>query len=123
MYTYYNPNPNGIRVDDCVIRGITKITGMDWNTAFLDLCLYAYEVKNMPSVNSVWGGYLKRHGFRFHGLSDTCPDCYTVKDFCADHPTGVFLLATGTHVIAVVDGDYYDSSDTGEEIPVYYFER
>jgi hypothetical protein len=26
-------------------------------------------------------------------------------------------------VVAVVDGDYYDTWDCGDEVPVYYFER
>lgn len=27
MYTYYNPNPDGKRTGDCVIRAIARVTG------------------------------------------------------------------------------------------------
>jgi hypothetical protein len=66
---------------------------------------------------------LKRQGYKQESLPNACPDCYTVSDFCNEHKQGKYLLATGSHVIAVKDGDYYDTWDSGDEIPVYYFER
>ena len=48
-------------------------------------------------------------------------DCYTVKRFCADNPELTGILATGTHVIAVANGNYYDTWDSGEEVPIYYW--
>ena len=38
-----------------------------------------------------------------------------------DHPKGIYVVATGSHVVAVVNGDYYDSWDSGDEIVAYYF--
>ena len=29
-YRYFNPNPNGKKVGDCVIRGISFLTSQDW---------------------------------------------------------------------------------------------
>ena len=62
-------------------------------------------------------------GFTMHPLPNTCPRCYTVSRFAADHPYGKFLVKTPGHVIAVVDGDYYDSRDTGGEVPIYYWRK
>ena len=73
--------------------------------------------------DDVWGSYLKGKGFRRFILPDTCPDCYTVKDFCLDYPYGTYLLATGSHVVAVINGDYYDAWDSGNETPIYYWTR
>ena len=71
--------------------------------------------------NSVWGAYLKHLGYRKYSIPDSCPDCYTVKDFCRDYPVGTFILGIGDHVVCVKDGDYYDAWDSGREVPVFYF--
>ena len=43
--------------------------------------------------------------------------------FSYDHPEGEYILGTGNHVVTVINGDYYDTWDSGNEIPIYYFER
>lgn len=121
MYVYFNPNPKDKLVGDCVVRGISKVTGLTWNEAYIGICMCGYDAKDMPSSNDVWGSFLYSRGFRRYLLPDTCPYCYTVKDFCDNHPVGIFLLATGSHVVAVEDGDYYDAWDSGNEVPMYYW--
>ncbi len=123
MYIYYNPNPLGKRVGDCVIRAITKVTGIDWDKVYLGITMQGYELKDMPSTNYVWARYLKDLGFRRHAIPTICPDCYTIEDFCREHPEGSFLLATNSHLVAAVDGDWYDIFNSGDEVPFYYFER
>lgn len=120
-YIYFNPNPLGKRVGDCVIRAIAKLTGQDWTTVYIGITTTGYELCDMPSSNAVWAAYLKRLGYRRFVIPDTCPQCYTVRDFCIDNPKGNFLVATGSHVVAVSNGDYYDAWDSGEEIPIYYW--
>jgi hypothetical protein len=46
-----------------------------------------------------------------------------VEDFCKDHPKGIYVLGTGTHALTVVDGNYIDVWDSGQEIPIYYFTK
>ena len=78
---------------------------------------------DMPSANAVWGAYLSRRGFKRGIVSESCPVCYTVADFAAEHPHGVYVLALGSHVVTVVDGNYFDTWDSGQEIPLYFWER
>lgn len=122
-YIYYNPNPLNLSVNDCTVRAISKATNMSWKETYLNLLIQGYMMCDVPSSNRVWGELLKRFGFRRRLLPDTCPNCYTVRDFCQDFPIGVYLLGTGEHVVTVIDGDYYDSWDSGNEIPLYFFER
>jgi len=123
MYIPFNPNPKGKFVGDCVIRAIVKATGLPWNKVYEEVTHTGYTLKDMPSSNHVWSSYLRDKGFHRYIIPDSCPDCYTVQDFCYDNPVGTFILGTGTHAVAVVDGNYYDSWDSGDEVPIYYFER
>ena len=123
MYIFYNPNPCGKAVGDCVIRAVSKIENLTWEQTFISICVFAYVHCDMPSSNAVWSAYLKSRGYRQYSLPTNCPDCYTVRDFCYDNPKGSFLVGTGTHVVAVVDGDYYDAWDSGNEVIDRYFTR
>lgn len=114
MYVHANPNPIGKYVDDCVIRAIAIATNRLWDDIYIHVCLQGYIMKNMPSVNKVWGTYLSSIGFVNEQIN--CPDCYTIKDFCEDNPDGIFILSTGSHVVAAISGCYYDTWDSGDEL-------
>lgn len=123
MFYYYNPNPRSKTVGDCVVRGISILLKKRWEEIYDDLAVLGREMYDMPSSNAVWSEYLYEKGFSRQVIPDTCPFCYTVRQFCDDHKNGAYLLATGSHVVAVIDGNYYDTWDSGDEIPVYYFKR
>lgn len=116
MFKKYNPNPQGSYVGDCVIRAISTATGLSWDRVYAELAVQGFMMADMPSSNHVWSTYLGNKGFGCSVING-----YTVKSFANDYPSGVFILATGSHVVAVVDGDYYDTWDSGEETPIYYF--
>lgn len=122
-YIQYNPNPRRKSVIDCTIRALSKALDTDWDDAYIRLCMKGFVMKNMPSANEVWHELLKDEGYERHIIPNTCPDCYTVRAFCMEHPHGLYILGTGSHVIAVENGDYYDNWDSGDEVPIYYWER
>lgn len=121
MYVYYNPNPDKIDTTDCVIRAICKINGKSWKNVYLELCAYGLSMYAWGDTNRVWNAYLIDNGFSRYLVPESCPNCYTVRDFVSDNPDGKFILATGSHVVAVVNGNYFDTRDSGDEFPVYYF--
>ena len=123
MWQYINKNPRGRSVGDCTVRAISMATNNGWAETYLDLCLFGLLMADMPSANAITAAYLKKKGFQRKNIPETCPDYYSVKDFCRDHKDGIFVLGTGTHMVAVINGDYYDAWDSGDELPVYYFEK
>ena len=123
MWIKWNPNPLAKHVGDCTVRAITKATGDCWEDIYCGIALFGFMMCDIPSSNAVWGAYLKKRGFKRRMLPNECPDCYTVEDFCEEHPLGTFVVAVNNHVLTVIDGNYYDSWDSGNENPIYYFER
>ena len=121
MYKNLNLNPFHRRADDCVIRAIAKLLNKSWEEIYADLCLEGLRYYDMPSANHVWGSYLKKKGFKRYMIPDTCPECYTVGQFVKDYPQGKYMLALNGHVVTVIDGNYYDSFDSGDYIVTYYW--
>lgn len=119
----YNSNPRRNRVGDCTVRAISKAMNRDWEEIFVGLTAYGFMMCDMPSANNVWGRYLKINGFSRYLVDDKGKDYYTVDDFCRDNPSGTYILAIDGHVVCVQDGYYYDTWDSGQEEPIYYWTK
>lgn len=122
MYVPYNPNPMHRRVGDCTVRALSKVLAQDWHDTYLDLAILGYIQCDMPSANAVWGSLLKSKGYKRYPINAEESE-YTVEDFCRDHPSGTYLLALESHVIAVCDGCFYDTWDSGNECPIYFWTK
>lgn len=119
MYVQFNANPSANRVGDCTVRAISKATEQSWETVYINMCVHGLMLRDMPSANHVWGDYLEALGWRRTPVEERN---YTVKQFALDHPKGAYVLAISGHVVACVDGDYYDTWDSGDEVVVYFWE-
>lgn len=122
MWKQHNENPVNARVGDCVVRAISTALNQDWVKTYAELCVQGLMFCDLPSSNAVWGSYLARKGYKRSTIPNAC-NCYTVEDFCKDHPNGTYILGTGTHALTVIDGNYIDVWDSGQEIPIYYFTK
>ncbi len=123
MWTMHNENPAGRNVGDCTVRAISAATGDGWDKTYWGLCIQGAMQCNMPSADEVWGEYLRKKGWVRRYLPNDCPVCYTVRDFCLEYPSGVYVLGLDGHVVAIVDGHLLDTWDSGERIPHYYWTK
>jgi hypothetical protein len=96
---------------------------VDWEKAYVMLAVNGLIMADIMNANNVIASVLRQNGFDRKTIDNTCPDCFSVKDFCKENPKGTFVLGTGTHVVTVIDGNYYDVWDSGDEIPAYYWYR
>lgn len=122
-WKHFNNNPVQRSVGDCAIRAVSVALGTTWEEAYALIAANGFAMGDMPSSNSVWGAVLRQNGFYRAAIESDCPDCYTAENFAQDHPNGVFVLGFGNHVATVVDGVLYDSWDSSNEIPQYYWYR
>lgn len=117
----WNPNPVANRTDDCSVRAIAAALGVSWDDAYDMISRNAKAMGEMMHKNAAWGSVLRQHGFTRAIIPNTCPDCYTARDFCIDHPRGIYVLGFDGHVATVIDGQLWDTWDSSDEIPVYYW--
>lgn len=118
----YNANPEDKRVGDCTVRAISTALGISWECAYAGLAAMGFMMRDVMSADHVWGQFIRLRGFRRHVVPCRDEPC-TVEDFCAEHPEGTYLLAIPGHVVCAIDGDWYDTFDSGSEYPIYYWTK
>lgn len=121
MWINCNVNPARNHTGDCVIRACTVALNSTWLKVSDEI--YALSRKEYLSMqdDNLWGKYLYQKGFRPFLLPESCPSCITIKRFCVMYPRGTYIVGTGTHAVAVIDGNYYDSWDCGNEMPSFFW--
>lgn len=121
MWVECNPNPLGRQTGDCVVRAVAIATDRSWRETFRGLCRIGEIEGDLPNSDMVWGFYLKNRGAKQFLLPESCPECITVQAFCERYPEGVYVIGTGSHAVAVIDGDWYDSWDSGRMTPTFFW--
>lgn len=121
MWIYYNPNPKEKNTGDCAVRAIAKALDVTWEKAKLLLDVYSMSEYEVETSDIVWGRILAENNFEMQALY--CNDGCTLDGFCKHNPKGVYVVKLPNHVVCAIDGDYYDSWDSGQEIPLYCWKR
>lgn len=125
LFIYENLNPLNKEVGDCVIRGIAKILDKDWYTTYDELCKHGRALVALPNSRDCYPNYLEGKGFKRIGLKpQKGKSRMTVFEFTKTHPKGRYLLKVQPHhVVAVIDGNYYDTWDCGKRFICSYYEK
>lgn len=88
MYIYYNPNPNSSasKKNDCVVRAISRVLNKRWTRVYDELSSLGRRLGDWGCYFTVWGPYLRDHGFKKYVIPNYCPDCYTMGRFADGDP-------------------------------------
>lgn len=121
MWIRANPNPEKKEVPDCVIRAICIALNKPWLETSDELYSVARKDFSVTSDDNVWGHYLFNLGFEPFVLPSVCPKCTTINEFTKLYPKGIYIIGTGYHAVAVIDGNYYDSWDSGNQIATFFW--
>ena len=119
MYIEYNQNPCEKRTIDCTVRALATLLGEEWDKIYIKLCIKGFNMCDMPSSKSVIDAFLWDSGFRRR----IPPKGTTVREFTDRHPHGCYLLATDSHVVPSMFGNYVDTWDSGTELILFYWEE
>lgn len=110
MYKYYNANPLGNDISDCVIRSLSVLTDRSWREVYDELTDLAGDV----------GLMFDRVEFVEDYLDDRYPrECHfskTVGEFAREHPYGRYAITMPGHISAIIDGNVIDSFDPSQRV-------
>lgn len=119
-YQYFQPNDKDLKdkVGDCQIRALCKTLNKDWLTVFdmtIPICrelqTYTFFDCDLNKTKEA----MSKLGFEYTGISNKKGSKRpTVKQFTKEHTSGRYVLSVAHHVVAVVDGIYYDTWDSGD---------
>ena len=124
MYQHWNPNPvANDHAGDCAVRALAKALDLTWEEAYARLTVNGFLMGDVISSDLVWSSVLGEEGFTREIIPNTCPECYTVEDFCKDYPEGVYVVKSDGHVATIVDGILYDSWDSSTNVPIYFWKE
>lgn len=127
-FCYYQPNAMDHRdmFGDCQIRALSKALNCTWMEAFdkaVRICRTEQASMLFSVPVTIRNRMLDKLGFDYHGISNKKgSERPTVASFAKDHPTGTYICCVANHVVAVVNGRYYDTWDCGWRCLYGYFE-
>lgn len=118
-FKYFQPNKKDLKdkVGDCQIRALCKVLELTWLEAFdltipicRDLQTYTIFDCDLKKTNAA----MESLGFQYTGISNKKGTRRpTVDSFTKEHKTGRYIVKVAHHVVAVVDGHYHDTWDSG----------
>lgn len=104
-YKYYNANPMGRNIEDCVLRSISVLTNRSWEDVNDELSYLAakqgYMFDNVPFVEDYLDDRYER----------VCYYSKTVGEFAKEHPYGKYAITMGGHITALINGVIIDTFD------------
>ena len=127
-FCYYQPNKMDLKdkYGDCTIRALSKVFNCTWLEAF-DMQVPLCRKYQLPNI---FFAPAKTRNMFFHELGLTYYPVSnkrgtrrpTIDDFAKDHTQGRFLCVVANHIVAVVDGKYYDTWDSGHKSMYGWYE-
>lgn len=126
----YNANTQNKNTGDCVARSISLALGMDYDEVKRGLKKVGHEM-NLPGWNYFRGftQYIREqvgYDISWRKPVDVFNRSMTVEEFSQELNTGTYLILCGkvegaqTHMVACIDGNYYDSWDSSNRIVSYF---
>lgn len=127
-YCYYQPNRKDLKdkTGDCQVRALSKVLNITWLEAF-DLTI---PICRELQTYTIFDGNLEKTkeamstlGFVYHPISNARGSKRpTVEEFAKAHKTGRYICKVAHHVVAVVDGQYFDTWNSGYKSLYGYYE-
>lgn len=112
MYIYYNVNPEGDHIGDCVIRAISLALNINYDKVITLLNEISNQFNCDMLVRDCYGKLLTE-GLNLPMIEATDK---TVEEVAEDFKNNILLVRTPGHLTCIKYGDIYDIWDCSEEL-------
>ena len=103
-FKYWNENPNGEHIGDCVVRAITLASGLPYEEVKYKLWLNG-ELHDCDCISKFcYSNFIEN----VLGYKQIPCDDLTVGEFADEHPFGVYLIRINGHLTCIKNGQCYD---------------
>jgi hypothetical protein len=110
MFKYYNANPYGNDISDCVVRALAVLTNRSWRSVYNELTKLAGDI----------GLMFDRVEFVEDYLDDRYPrECHyskTIGEFAKEYSYGKYAVTMDGHITAIIDGNIIDTFNPSNRI-------
>ncbi len=127
LYVYYQPNDKDLKDNygDCTIRALAKALNITWLEAF-DLTIPVCRREQIPNIfyapASIRNALMHELSFEYTPISNKKGSKRpTVEEFAKAHRKGSYICNVANHEVAVVDGKYYDTWNSGRKSLYGYY--
>lgn len=110
-FIYWNENPNGYKISDCVSRAIKLASGLPYSTIRQKLFFTNKLLDCESSYCPTCYGFLIQEVLG--GIPKNC-EGMTVGEFADLHPKGTYLIRIQGHLSTIIDNTIYDIWDCRE---------
>ena len=112
MFVYYNKNPNGYHIPDCVIRAISTATGISYYDTILSLKINS-DILQCDELCVCCYEKLLDYDYNFkHYIGNGNTVAEVAEDFCDD----IVLIRIDGHLSVSMYGNIFDIWDCSDEI-------
>ena len=109
-FEYYNANPYGNDISDCVIRSLSVLTDRSWREVYNELTDLAGDVGLMFDRVEFVEDYLDDRYDR------QCHYSKTIGEFAREYSKGRYAVTMNGHITAIIDGIIIDTFDPSNRI-------
>lgn len=110
MFEFYNANPYGNNISDCVIRSLSVLTDRSWRDVYNELSDLAGDIGLMFDRVEFVEDYLDSRYPR------ECHFSKTIREFAREYPYGRYAVTMNGHITAIINGKIIDSFDPSDRI-------
>lgn len=123
-FVEFNPNPSKtVKANDCTIRAYCAAEKLEWDAAYDIACKYGKDCTYMPNDKDTVHKILEEEfGYIKHRIPKEDKGM-TVAEFAIKYDIGTYYVMVNRHIVAVVDGKYFDTWDSGKKKVSCYYSR